>query len=250
MRLMGLDFSIRTDKGKRKVNEDYALCVRRKDGICLFIVADGLGGHGRGDEASRFVTEFFRDSFITAKEVDEGFLSKTFREAQAALIEKKNQSEDPELAQLTTAAVLLIDDECYQYGWSGDSRVYVFEDRKAVLRTADHSVPQLLFESGEIGEDEIRKHPDRNKIISAFGIRSEDFVYTVSPVEKYSEKNDFLLCTDGLWEYVLEEEMEKELEKTDKAAKWLDRLFDCVQKQEFSNILDNYTAIAVRNKKK
>ena len=48
----------------------------------------------------------------------------------------------------------------------------------------------------------------------------------------------------------MEEEMEKELEKTDKAAKWLDRLFDCVQKQEFSNILDNYTAIAVRNKKK
>lgn len=240
-----IDYSLRSDIGGRKNNEDFAVFARRKDGIMIFVIADGLGGHGRGDRASKFVAEFIKDRFLKEEIIDSDFIEKSFFAAQEALLKEKEEFENSE-TMLTTAAVLVVDDKCFQFGNIGDSRIYVFKDGIAKLRTADHSIPQLLFEKGDITEEEIRSHPDRNKIVCALGISNEDFDYYVSEVMEYNDSNAFILCTDGFWEYVLEEDMEKTLSESKDAASWQKAMTKIVYKNRTRSNLDNYTSIVIK----
>lgn len=243
-----VEYSLRTDTGKRKVNEDSAIAVARKDGIFLFAVADGLGGHGKGDIASSFVTEFIKNKFLATDSIDSNFIPYIFEETQTALLKKKQKIKDS-MSMLTTCALIIMDDKSFQFGYIGDSRIYVFKDGKAEIRSKDHSIPQMLVDNGDIDESEIRNHPDRNKIVRAIGINGMDFGYSVSEVIPYDSTYDFLICSDGLWEYVVEEDMEKYLKKSKKTPKkWISMMFSAVNKHRFSKNLDNYTAVAIQIK--
>lgn len=239
------DYSVSTDKGGRKVNEDSAAAVQRKDGLFLFVVADGLGGHGKGDIASSFVTDSIVNSFLKTENIDENFISYSIEKAQKELVEKKKNMKDS-MSMLTTAAVLVADDTHFQFGYIGDSRVYYFKQGKAFLRSKDHSVPQLLVESGEITEDEIRNHPERNKIVKVLGIEGSSFDYTISDVMQYKKGDSFLLCTDGFWENVVENQMEYSLNSFEKASEWQKNMCKTVSEKKNDKNLDNYTSIAVK----
>ena len=239
------DYSVSTDKGGRKVNEDSAAAVQRKDGLYLFVAADGLGGHGKGDIASSFVTDSICKSFLETKNIDENFIENAIEKAQRGLVEKKKKMKN-NMSMLTTAAVLVADDTHFQFGYIGDSRVYYFRQGKAFIRSKDHSVPQLLVESGEITEEEIRNHPDRNKILKVLGIEGNSFDYTISDVMEYKKGDAFLLCTDGFWENVVENQMEYSLNTFESAGDWQKNMCKTVSEKKNDKNLDNYTSIAIK----
>jgi len=239
-----LDYAVISEVGNRKLNEDYISLAEKDDRYC-FIVCDGLGGHGMGDVASRFVSNVFIEQFNIC-DVYDSFLSSTFSIAQEKLVQHQTESNVKNKMRTTAAALLISNEEIY-VGHVGDSRVYVFNDKGLKSRTIDHSVPQMLALSGEISEDEIRKHPDRNILLRAMGTEWDKPMYELQEPVVLSECKAFLLCSDGFWEYISENEMITLLNRSITAEEWLDAMADLVKCNGLESKMDNFSAIAIIN---
>ncbi len=125
----------------------------------------------------------------------------------------------------------------------GDSRLYRFRDGKLEFQSRDHSVSQIAVMLGEITVDQIRFHEDRARVTRALGQEEDLKIDTGSAVlEKGSYA--FLLCSDGFWEYVLEAEMEADLQASADPQEWIARMRKRLEKR-IPNDNDNNTAAAI-----
>lgn len=236
-------YEILSKPGERNYNEDCA-GAEHKGGMFCFVLADGLGGHGGGDEASRLVTEYILGDFKKNGEVSGEYLEKCFEGSQCRLLaEQKRQGR--ELEMKTTLVILLADERFLLWGHIGDSRLYYFQDRKLVQRTLDHSVPQMLVAAGEIKEREIRHHPDRNRLLRVMGMEWETPRYQIAQPMARSGKEEILLCSDGFWEWILDKQMQKYLRKSQNPVQWLVQMEKEILKNGTGKGMDNYSAIAV-----
>ncbi len=236
-----ITYSVFSDKGERIRNEDYTGFVELP-GRFVFLLADGLGGHGNGDVASRFVVETMQRLL---NENPQATIEDCIQETQEGLLaEQKKQN--AENSMKTTISVLDIQGNRAQYFHVGDSRVYFFRNNKYNMRSQDHSVPQMLYMSGRIKEKEIRHHEDRSKLIKVMGTPWNAPKYDVSEEIDISNRDAFLLCSDGFWEFLEEKKMVKFLKKTKTAEEWLMMMQQEAQKNGKGNNMDNYSAIAVR----
>ena len=235
-----LTYAVFSDKGDRSYNEDSTYAVATENEGC-FALADGLGGQGKGDVASKFVVEEVKKKYagkiqvllgmeLKRKKCLEKFITDMVSECQRDLMEVKGQ-EDITEDMMTTLVVLLVDDNQVSWGHVGDSRLYHFSDGKIVERTKDHSVCQVLAATGEIDESEIRHHPDRNRLLRAVGMHDQTGILnSVQTIEKNENRHQFLLCSDGFWEYIDEKHMEKTLKRAKTPEIWLAKMQKIVQK--------------------
>lgn len=238
-----LVYEMLSKDGERDYNEDYVGMEQKGTAFC-FVLADGLGGHGGGDEASRLVVNHILKDFKEHGEVSREYLEKCFADSQEHLLREQKQ-QDRELEMKTTLIVLLVDEYVILWGHIGDSRLYFFQNKKLVQRTLDHSVPQMLAAAGEIREDEIRHHPDRNRLLRVMGTEWDSPRYQLAqPVER-SAKESFLLCSDGFWEWILDKQMQKTLKKSKSPAEWIAQMEKEIIKNGTGKGMDNYSAIAV-----
>ena len=211
-----MDKAYYSDRGGRKVNEDYIAFQENSSFFCA-ILADGLGGQGNGDVASKTAVNTIIDECMQTRSAAPDDVSRYFNDANAAVLNINQGKHNT----LTTAVALFGDKECLTYAHVGDSRLYYFYNGKIVERTIDHSVPQVAVMLGEIKEEDIRSHPDRNRILRAIGSVQELKTDIRSIGKLYPGSHAFLLCSDGFWEYVLESEMELEFSKSNNAKEWL-----------------------------
>lgn len=212
-----LDISTYTNIGGRERNEDAVRHVTRgKNGLCL-VVADGLGGHGGGELASAAAVECICSRWDGSADP----------ESLKALVLEANRHvlsiQTLQCAMKTTVVVLTVSGKRAVWAHAGDSRLYCFRDRKLAFQTLDHSAAQLGVLLGDITPDQIRFHEDRSRVLRALGQDDELSVDTGERVLTDGEYA-FLLCSDGFWEYVLEREMEEDLEKAADAMDWLRRM--------------------------
>ena len=232
-------FAVLSERGSRESNEDSVgfLC----DGNAgFFVLADGLGGHGRGEIASQLVTECAKDYFARVP----GDLDGCFVESQNRLIDeqrKLNASNEMK----TTMVCLYINGGKAAWGHIGDSRLYHFKAGRVGQRTLDHSVPQMLVTIGEIREKDIRGHDDRNRLIRVMGTEWESPQYELGEETALCGKDAFLLCSDGFWEWITERDMEKALKKSASPDKWLELMKGAAMKNGAGRNMDNLSAIAV-----
>lgn len=238
-----VSFDIVSNCGEREYNEDYTGVQQRGDAYC-FLLADGLGGHGGGDEASRLVCECIRSDFAVNGTVSEPYLRRCFEMSQKLLLqEQERQGRRTEMK--TTLTVLLADQEQIQWGHIGDSRIYYFQDKKLRWRTLDHSVPQVLVSAGRLKEKQIRGHADRSRLLRVMGIEWEEPQYEIARPLKRMGGEAFLLCTDGFWEWIEERPMQKLLKKAGTPQQWLIGMEAAVRKHGCGKQMDNYSAVAV-----
>ncbi|SEG24410.1 Serine/threonine protein phosphatase PrpC [Eubacterium ruminantium] len=230
-----------TDVGNREKNED-SIGSFLTDAGGLFILADGLGGHGRGEYASSSVV---RTGMQIYHDNTEGFqLSDCFDKCQEVLL--REQEENPELYDMkTTMVALQINDSVAKWAHVGDSRLYCFKKRKLLKRTLDHSVPQMLVAMGEITEKDIRFHEDRNRLLRVMGSEGDDKNYTLSDELKLSKSYEFLLCSDGFWENILEDDMVDTLKRANDVDEWMRLMVEIVKTNGNGTNMDNNSAIAV-----
>ena len=238
-----ITFSSVTLPGGRAINEDSIKMTSVNENNMCFALADGLGGHGRGDEASALAVKTASEVFVS-EYLSERFLENCFELAQERLL-KKQEEYHARNSMKTTLVVLRTSENTVQWAHIGDSRLYFFNNNKLIQRTVDHSVPQMLVSAGEIKEKEIRNHPDRNRLLRVIGTEWTGLKYDVSmPVER-TKNMAFLLCSDGFWELIEEKTMHKLLKKSQTVNQWLEAMTEEVTKNGVGKDMDNYSAIAV-----
>jgi len=226
-------------QGGRDYNEDSVSHIENEGNIAV-VVADGLGGHGGGQIASSIVADYVTRLFIASPDTDAQNIQSIFDIANNAVVAQQTQ----QLRMKSTAVCLFISGNVAVWSHAGDSRLYYFLDDRLVLHTLDHSVSQMAVFNGEITQEEIRSHEDRNKVLRAFGGGDEINADISTPLTMATGNHTFLLCTDGFWEYVMESEMELDLAKFKEPSEWLDSMCKRVNRCAPSNN-DNFSAAAV-----
>lgn len=185
----------------RSHNEDAL--VNRPD-LGLWAVADGAGGHARGDVASRMIVEALE---AIPPELNAGEMLVEVRQRMTEVDAALRQSQDGEMHEVSasTVVVLIARGDHFACLWAGDSRAYLLRDGEMTQITRDHSLVQEMVDAGAISADEAERHPSANVITRAVGSDGE---LDLDKVTSRLEVGDrFLLCSDGLCKTVPEAEM-------------------------------------------
>jgi serine/threonine protein phosphatase PrpC len=208
-----------------------------------WVIADGLGGHGGGAMAAKTAVKAIIESFQKAPSCSAESLLGYFARAQDSI--RALQHKEAHWSEMATTAVILLSDlDSVLWGHVGDSRLYFFRQGTLEHQTLDHSLPQALCSAGEITPGEIRFHEDRNRLLRALG-QNDGVQPAIHDERRPLERGDVcLLCTDGFWEYVTEEEMQLELRRSPTPESWLRRMESRLN-QGASGEHDNYSGLAV-----
>lgn len=205
---MQLEFFQLTSAGDRKINQDYMAHIVNDD-YALFVVADGLGGHHAGEKAS----QFFCQGMLNCAQMYYKLMVQNPREALLAWIddaitEMRVLFADDQLAgrAYTTCAILYLDDRISMTAHCGDSRIYRMTPKEVLWRTRDHSIPQDLLDIGLISEEELAQHPEQNQLTRSINV-SKNHAIDIKLLPAIEENETFVLCSDGFWGYVKQDEM-------------------------------------------
>ncbi len=194
--------------GDREDNQDR-VSVSGDEHSFLAIVADGMGGHSDGARAAEAAIESCLREFNSVRHpiVDAaGFLQHLISTANAA-VNALGAHLPLELMPRTTIALALVQNGRLNWVHVGDSRVYLIREGLVVSRTRDHSHVEILLQEGLISEAEIAHHPLRNFVESCLGGGSELPRLAVDKEQQLQNGDVVLLCTDGLWGGLGDEEL-------------------------------------------
>jgi serine/threonine protein phosphatase PrpC len=241
-----LRFATCTDPGARGGNEDDCRHGEGPNGPYA-VLADGAGGHSRGEEASyRTVDCISRVLCEEGVTFSPDNLTQVVRLAHAELLQRQQGARRPEQRMHTTVVVLWFDPTSTQVLWThvGDSRLYRVRHGQAELLTQDDSVVQHMVRSGMLSEEQGRAHPQKNHLLAALGIEGEITPHTVvRPVELF-DGDAFLLCSDGWWDGFEPTDIAAALHRADTPEAWLDDMRADIAARATPR-QDNYTAVAV-----
>jgi serine/threonine protein phosphatase PrpC len=243
-----LEWTRMTQIGMRATNQD-ALGQALHGNAACFILADGAGGHQGGEVAAQIVVEAMLGTFSQTSLVSVQALLAGATCAIDAVARRKQQ--DPQLSDMsTTVAALLVDCASGKALWAhlGDSRIYLFRDGLLHSMSKDHSLTQQLIDAGYINASQLRTHPQRNLLLAAVGAEGDTPVALCDAPTWLQAGDALLLCTDGLWEWVLEADMEITLAGAPGSAEWIAAMC-LLAEQRFAATgkeRDNFSAYAIR----
>jgi protein phosphatase len=217
---------------------ETAECMRAEGEKLVYIVADGMGGHQRGEIASRTVLNIFRGK---KGRVDKDQITDVMRLAKESL-NRIAESDGQSLGLGTTISGLSLSCGKAFFFNCGDSRVYRLVDRKIEKITRDDSLVQELVDAGVITEDEMRTNPQKNIVTSAVtgDLRNGPPFFSTGEM-KVKEGERFLVCTDGVWESMSQSDMEGCLVRKD-LKEAVNRLAERTME---SGARDNFSIIAL-----
>ena len=239
---MKIDLFSYTDKGSRSRNEDFSE-VYQDEKVFAAVLCDGLGGHNRGDVASKTAVGDVIEGIKFLPEITDEGINSVLSVVNDHLI--KCQEENPGYNGMRTTVVGCAMEgggNLLHYFNAGDSRFYFFKNHTLNCMSKDHSVSRLSVEMGQISFNDIRFDADRSKLLKVLGESGTGNVCAVYPPVTVESGDAFLLCSDGFWEYVLEEEMEADLEKSRTAEEWI-QLMLARLRLKCGEENDNYTAV-------
>ena len=205
--------SMLTDVGcVRELNEDSGTYVQPDDpevlaskGL-LILVADGMGGHSSGEVASGMAVEVIKRVYYEDGGSPQSALKKAFLEANSA-IHKTAEKDESKTGMGTTCTALVLQNGTAISAHVGDSRLYLVRDGSIYLMTEDHSAVMEMVKAGLITLEQARHHPEKNVILRAMGSHADVEVTTWQEPFPVRAGDRFLLCSDGLYDLVEDEEI-------------------------------------------
>jgi len=173
----------------------------------LAIVADGMGGHEGGQEASRIAVETIQEVFAGTPGSDpQSLLLTGLLTAHERILHYADAHPELHGMGTTATAIALVDHQLF-YAHVGDSRLYLVRGANISRMTHDHSYVGRLVENGVISSAEAESHPQRHILTAALGAGQVSPETPPQPIAL--QKGDvLLLCTDGLWSLLSEDEIQ------------------------------------------
>jgi protein phosphatase len=243
---VGISVGMASDIGMvRSINEDSVIIfelISILQSIAtpygFYMVADGMGGHSAGEEASKIAVEYItrkiisslNDTVINIKPkirqiLEEAVFSANQEIAKIADLKNNNMGTTITIAFITHSRAFILN--------VGDARAYLYSNRKLKLITEDHSLVYRLYKMGQLKYHEIYQHPHSNQILCALG--EPTLEQCLDNLEKKAnhpyffeislERGDgLLLCTDGLWQMIPEPEIEEVLNRNHQPQDAVDEL--------------------------
>lgn len=200
---------VKTDRGLKRGNNEDAFFVIPEDRV--YMIADGLGGYSSGEVASRQTVSILADyikenpiSKLLGKEDICDYIVEAIQKVNRQIWELANSKKEYKDMATTLVFVYIKNDKAYIAN-VGDSRAYLFRSERMRQVTEDHSIVADMIVRGMLSKEEARVHPDRNQLTKAIGAQE----YVIPNVYEIKLKaNDLiLLCTDGLYAELSDEEI-------------------------------------------
>ncbi len=208
----------RSDLGRvRSRNEDSLILA---PDLRLFGVCDGMGGHAAGEVASSIAAEVLTQEIACSADSSSEALRHAITTADKRVFRDQEEHAQHRGMGTTVSALWLVSDPSPR-GWIGhvgDSRIYRHHKGELQQLTVDHSPVFRLFQSGLLDKDEMLSHPYKHLLDRALGLQPPVDV-DVCPVDL--EVGDvFLICTDGLTDMLVDQEIHDVL-KSEKLLGWV-----------------------------
>ncbi len=240
---MQLRFSSITDRGlnPNRVHNEDSFSAKEP----LFIVADGLGGELAGEVASQMTVEKFKAFFDDATR-DDGRTPPSELKVIERVIQRVNyhvyqEAQKPEYRNMgSTLSVLYLYNDRALIGHVGDSKILRVRQNQVSQLTRDQSIVQQMVDRGVISAEQARRHPMRNVLLSCIAHKPDIEVYVSN--EALEEKDFYLLCSDGVSEYLTGDMLLEVVE----AERTPEGVCERVKSIAYAGgAMDNLTAIAV-----
>ena len=245
--MLALEVALLSDRGGRSYNEDACGHWHSGRQLCC-VLADGAGGHGGGDIASRLAVQELIGRFSQHPTERATELDHLLRVTNDVLISQREAGTSRQDMH-STVVCLVLDFAEHRAHWAhaGDSRMYWFRQGKVLDRTRDHSLVQGLVDSGVLQANQINNHPKRSELRSALGIAADLLEVSAGDSAEAVQAGDvFLLCTDGLWEYLADSVLESTLASASTPGAWINTLAAEVHRAASGKTShDNFSAVTV-----
>ncbi len=202
-----------TDTGKvRTHNEDSVMIVKNLTGEYLMVVADGMGGHKAGEVASSIVVNGLTDKFKALESIGEkqqavNWIRKNISELNDAIFKYTDEFEESK-GMGTTLVLAVVTNNYILFGNVGDSSGFVMKNKALYKVTKDHTLVNLLVETGELTAEEALNHPRKNVLMRALGANNP---IDVDIFDVDTGCDAILLCSDGLTNMLTNEQIQKVL---------------------------------------
>jgi PPM family protein phosphatase len=227
-----------TEPGPRPVNEDSIGVWNLPCGSAAVAIADGLGGMGGGDTASRIAINFFGE-IVTNNAVDTIDLTQVAMQIHSKILSLQT-SGTSESAMATTLTAAIFYGSILTGVHCGDSRLSIARADGIIRLTKDHTEAQRLFDQGKLTKSELRNYPRRNILDSALGAHKEPKIDKFHFDLQVGDKLFF--TTDGLHEKVLLREIRELAAKFDDPGPFVEKVRNMVKNRVAE---DNFSLIAV-----
>jgi PPM family protein phosphatase len=185
----------------------------------LAVVADGMGGHTAGEVASQMATEIISKTYYQRPEGPEDSLYFALAKANRLIWQAAGRNARQKGMGTTCTTLVVCENQLY-IAHVGDSRAYLYKNGSLTRLTTDHTYVQKLVEEGIIQAYEADTHPERNVLTRAMGTHNKVEIDVGKSPYMLEEGDRLLLCSDGLYDYLSDEEMEEwlNLESLSEAA--------------------------------
>lgn len=217
-----------TDPGVvRSHNEDSVTILKNANNEYLLIVADGMGGHRKGEVASALALSHLGKRFVDTPSVGSKLDAVKWLNDNVNMINKEileySKKHIDSYGMGTTLVTAIITDEFLIFGNLGDSSGYVYKKNLIHKVTKDHTLVNLLVDTGNITDEEAKHHPKKNVLMKALGV-NEDAELDIFGVD--GPYDGVLLCSDGLTTMLSDEQIEGVLNENISIEKKAKKLID------------------------
>ena len=229
--------------GERSGNQD-AIGYHLDDHAACFVVSDGVGGNAGGELAARIAVDTALNTFVARPSVATDDILHCVTAANAAILARQRELAEQRKMSATIVS-LFVDRDTGQACWAhvGDSRLYWFRRGARMQRTEDHSLSERSGDAAASENHGGERLVKTNLLYRALGAR-EKAEASISTPRRLADGDAFLLCTDGLWQLITQQVMERSLQLSDSAEEWL-ALLRRAAEAKADGARDNYSALAV-----
>jgi len=198
--------------GGRKLNQDRMGYLYTREAL-LLVLADGMGGHLRGEVAATIALQSIATRFKAQAtpyvRKPERFLQEALQQAHEDILRYTREKAMPDSPR-TTIVACLVQHNSAVWAHCGDSRLYWLRRGQVLGRTRDHSHIEYLIAKGQADASERATHPDRNKLYNCLGASTPPKV-ALAQAASLEPGDVLLLCSDGLWSMLSDAEIAQRL---------------------------------------